>query len=178
MVRTALTRWLYAPNVTGWVALIFGLVAVWVPSVIRLAVNGVVTGCEFTPYLPFVLICAIMLPWWAGALVAFASVAVLGGLFGGSPAFQMSCFEPAAAIFLASSALMIGVAILVREAIGGLQRRGDDSSNGIIFSVEKGDVWASWHGLGAPVRLGSQRKVALMMEDFLANEESGHRESE
>ena len=61
MVRTALTRWLYAPPVTGWVALIFGLVAVWVPSVIRLAVNGVVTGCEFTPYLPFVLICAIIL---------------------------------------------------------------------------------------------------------------------
>jgi|SRR6185369_1670682 len=178
MVRTAFTRWIYAPPVSGWPTLLLVLTAIWVPSVIRFSLNGIVTGCEFTPYLPFVLICAVLLPWWAAALVAVASVGVLGGLFGGSPAFQMSCFQPAAVIFIASSAVMIGVALLFRQALGGLQRRGDDSSSGIIFSVEKGDVWANWHGVGTPVRLGTQRKVALMMKDFLARREAADAEGE
>lgn len=172
MVRFALTRWFHAPPMRGWPALVFALAALWLPTMLRLAVRGVVTGCEFTPYLPFVLLSAILLPWWQAGAVALASVAVLGGLFGGAPAFQMSCFEPAVAIFLASSAVMIGVAMLFRQTLRAMQRRGDASSGGIIFSVEKGEVWASWNGMGAPVRLGSQRKVSLMMEDFLAKEES------
>ena len=171
MVRAALTRWLYAPPFTGWVALVLALAAVWLPTVVRLAVNGMVTGCEFTPYLPFVLLCAILLLWWQAAGVALGSVAVLGGLFGGSPTFQLSCFKSAAAIFLASSVVVIAIAVLVRRAMSELANRGGES--GVVFSVESGDVWASWHGQGAPVRLGSQRKVCRMMEDFLSNEESG-----
>ena len=169
MFRFALARWLQAPPITGWLALVVGLAAIWIPTVVRLAVTGVVTGCEFTPYLPFVLICAILLRWWQASAVALASVATLGGLFGGSHAFQLSCFMPAAGIFLASSAVMIGVAILTRLGVGALQRPGaSEASGGIVFSVEEGDVWASWHGQGAPVRLGSRRRVSATMEDFLS----------
>jgi len=46
---------------------------------------------------------------------------------------------------------------------------------GIVFSLEQDQVWASWYGQGAPVRLGSRRKVADMMEDFLAQEELAKR---
>ena len=49
------------------------------------------------------------------------------------------------------------------------------SAGGIVFSLEKGEVWASWYGHGAPVHLGSQRKVSEMMEDFLAQVEVGKR---
>lgn len=168
MVRAALSRWLYAPPVSGWPALVVGLIAIWVPTVVRLALNGVVTGCEFTPYLPFVLVCAILLRWWQAGAMALASVAILGGLFSGSTA-HMACFVPAASIFLASSAVIIGVVILARWGMNQV-RTTDDSSAGVVFSVDKGDVWASWRGQGAPVRLGPQGKVAHMMLDFLAGQ--------
>ncbi|HWL75611.1 MAG TPA: hypothetical protein VNQ74_17220, partial [Burkholderiaceae bacterium] len=68
---------------SGWLALLCGIGAVAVPTIVRVAVNGVVTGCEFTPYLPFVLLSAIFLGWKQAIAVALASVAVLGGLFFG-----------------------------------------------------------------------------------------------
>jgi hypothetical protein len=88
----------------------------------------------------------------------------------------MSCFVPAAGIFLASSAIMIAVAILARWAIVQV-RRPDDSAGGVVFSLDKGDVWASWNGQGMPVRLASQRRVAHMMLDFLARQKPDERSS-
>jgi hypothetical protein len=173
MIRAGIARWVQAPLVTGWSALLCGMVAVWIPTMVRLAMNGTVTGCEFTPYLPFVLISAVVLRWWKAALVALASVAVLAGLFESSPAFQMSCLMPAAGMFLASSTVMIGFPMMVRRAMATQVRRTDGTTSGLIFSVEQGDVWASWHGQGAPVRLGSQRAVYETMEDFLAQGEAG-----
>jgi hypothetical protein len=52
------------------------MIAVWIPTMIRLAMNGAVTGCEFTPYLPFVLIAAILLPGLPAILVALAAVPI------------------------------------------------------------------------------------------------------
>ena len=159
---------------TGWYALVGAIAAVAVPTIFRFAVSGSVTGCEFTPYLPFVLLAAILLGWWQAVALALASVAVLGGLFVGPQAaiLQKDCFVSGASIFLGSSAVIVGVAILVRRLIGNLQRRGaDEASGGIVFSVEQGEVWASWYGQGAPLRLGPQRKVARMMEEFLAGAE-------
>ena len=37
MFRAALTRWLQAPPVTGWMALVFALAALWIPTIIRLS---------------------------------------------------------------------------------------------------------------------------------------------
>jgi len=165
-------RWLRLPVLSDWQALLCGVVAVGIPTLVRAAVNGEVTGCEFTPYLPFVLISAVLLRWWQAGIVALASVAIMGDLFSGSMSV-MPCFVPAAAIFLASSAAMIGVAMLLRRCIQ--DRSTEQPSGGIVFSLEKGEVWASWYGDGQPVRLGTERKVAVMMEDFLAQVELGKR---
>lgn len=45
--------------------------------------------------------------------------------------------------------------------------------SGVVFSVEDGQVWASWYGVDAPVRLGPCDQVVEMMEDFIAQVELG-----
>lgn len=178
MIRNRLAQLLWAPIIKGRLAFFCAIVAVALPTAVRLAANGIVTGCEFTPYLPFVLLSAIMLGARPACAVALASVAITGGLFLGPPSelFGMACFLSGAAIFLASSAIMIGIVSFSRHQFLSLQRRhADDSSNGVIFSLEKGEVWASWYGSGPPVRLGTQGKVSEMMEDFLKQVEVGKR---
>ena len=177
MIRAGLTRWIEAPRLTGPQALFCGIAAVALPTAVRAAVNGAVTGCEFTPYLPFVLVCAILMRGWQAAAVAVTSALILGGLFEGSLThFEAACFQSAAAVFLASSAMIIGTVMIVRRTVAAVLSRGAyDASGGIIFSLEEGQVWASWHGNGPPVPLGSQERVSEMMEDFLAQVEVGKR---
>ena len=171
-----LNRWLRSPPLSGWAALAGMIAAVAIPTAVRGAINGDITGCEFTPYLPFVLGAAILLRWWQAAIVALSSVAIMGGLFQGLLLHPASCFTPAAAIFLGSSAVMIGLSIMLRRMAAAMQDRGrDESAGGIVFSLDNGEIWASWYGQGAPVRLGSQRKVSEMMKDFLAQVEVGKR---
>ena len=175
MLRTQLIRWLQQPPLTGGQGLAFAIIAVGLPTAVRAAVLGSVTGCEFTPYLPFILLCALLAPWWMAAAAALASVAVLGGILG-SPHFMLACFRDSAAIFLVSSAAMIGASALVRSTITALRKRGaDESSGGIVFSLENGQVWASWYGQATPVLLGSRLEVSAMMRDFLAQEELARR---
>src|SRR3954453_5450199 len=176
MVRDSFNRWLRAPLLTGHSAIVCAMLALALPTLVRAAVNGVVTGCEFTPYLPFVFLCAVMLRWWQAGAVALASVAILGGVFEGLPSHMLAlpCFLPSAGIFLGASAGMIGIAVLVRQIIAKMHRP-DDSSGGIIFSLEKGEGWASWYGHGLPVRLGNRRMVANMMDDFLKQEQLAKR---
>ena len=144
MIRAHATRLLSASVVNGWVALLCMVAAVAVPTALRAAVNGVVTGCEFTPYLPFVLISAIMLRWWQAGLVALTSVAVMAGVFEGSLLHPMPCFLPSAGMFLASSAAMICVTLLARRLIASfLNHDLDEAQGGIVFSLEKGEVWVS-----------------------------------
>nr|ABN71544.1 hypothetical protein [uncultured bacterium] len=177
MTLTALARWLQAPPITGRLALLCGLCIVAVPTGVRAAINGAVTGCEFTPYLPFVLLAAILLPWWQAGIVALASVAILGGLFSG-PGHQLmaECFLTGAGVFLASSTLLVGVVVLIRQVFSATHLRGcDETAGGVVFSLEKNEVWASWYDQGPPVRLGSKQKVEAMMEDFLAQVEVAKR---
>jgi len=163
---------------TGRLALLFGIAAVALATTVRAAINGVVTGCEFTPYLPFVLLSAIFLGWWQASTVALVSVPILGRLFVGplDKLLASSCFLGSAGIFLASSAAMIALVIFVRRLFLALQnRRADESAGGIVFSLDQEQVWASWYGEGPPVHLGSQERVAMMMEDFLAQVDVGKR---
>jgi hypothetical protein len=176
MLQAGFHRWLRTPLVTGRSAVICGIAAVAVPTIVRAAVSGVVTGCEFTPYLPFVLIIAVALGWWQAGAVALASAAILGGvLFGPSNQHLASpCFLSGAAIFLASSAMMIGVVVLARRAIMVIQNRGANGG-GVVFSLQEDQVWASWYDKGPPVRLGTEGDVSEMMKDFLAQVELGKR---
>ena len=178
MIRKRLMQWLRDPVLNGRLALVCGIVAVAIPTAIRAAVNGTVTGCEFTPYLPFVLLSAIMLRWWQAGAVALVSVAVMGGLFAGSLSESLAqpCFQSSAGMFLGSSAIIVAVAAMVRRVIAEIQSRSiDESAGGIVFSLEKGQVWASWYGSSPPMRLGSRSKVEAMMEDFLAQGELAKR---
>ena len=177
MSRIRLTHWLQAPFVTGRVALLCGIVAVALPTIIRFSTSGVVRGCEFTPYLPFVLLSAILLGSWPAGVIALASATVFGGLFVGPPSkfFEQPCAMSSAAMFLAASALIIGIVIITRRAIAGILSHSDGASGGVIFSLEEDQVWASWCGQGPPVCLGSRKRVGKMMEDFLAQEELAKR---
>lgn len=178
MIGNRLTRWLWAPVVTGRSGFLFAILAVAIPTIVRAAVQGTVTGCEFTPYLPFVLLTALFIGWRHAAVVALSSVAVLGGLFAGplDEFLAAPCAVSAAAIFLGSSAIIIGSVAAVRRMLVELQiRRAGASNGGIIFSVEDGQVWASWNGSGPPLLLGSQDRVEEMMEDFLAQGVLGRR---
>jgi len=178
MTRAGLNHWLRHPSLAGREALLCAIVLLAAATAIRGAINGFVTGCEFTPYLPFVLLSAVFLRWWQAALVALASVAILGLLFIGPPEklIASSCFESSAGIFLVASAATIGAVTLVRRLFVSIHRQGDDeSAGGIVFSLEDGEVWASWYGKGHPVLLGSEPRVSSMMEDFLAQVECGKR---
>jgi hypothetical protein len=77
-------------------------------------------------------------------------------------------------VFLASSAILIAVVAGVQQVIAQI-RRAPSSNGGIIFSLEKGEVWASWNGSGPPMSLGRQAQVEAMMEDFLAQGELSKR---
>lgn len=176
MFADSIRRWLRAPLLTGWPALLCGILALALPTLVRAAVNGVVTGCEFTPYLPFILVCAILFRWWQAGAVALASVAIMGGILEGPPRHMLAlpCFLPSAGMFLAASGAMIGAGALLRKLVAALGKP-DDSLGGVIFSLEKGEVWASWYGHGQPVRLGNRRRVAKMMDDFVRQEELAER---
>jgi hypothetical protein len=123
------------------------------------------------------LLSAFLLRPWQAMAVALASVGLFGGLFMGAPIHLVSeCFLFSAGLFLASSAAMIGAVIFVRRVFAAMQNRGaDEGLGGIVFSLEQGEVWASWYGQGPPVLLGTQRKVVTMMDDFLRQEELGRR---
>ena len=51
----------------------------------------------------------------------------------------------------------------------------ETDTGGIVFSLEGGRVWASWHGSDSNVILGEKDQVAEMMRDFLAQVELGER---
>jgi hypothetical protein len=178
MLGFRLARLLIAPPLTGKAALLLGMIALGIATSIRAFIDPFVTGCEFTPYLPFVLLSAILLPWWEAGLVAVIAVPILGLMFLGTPheLADSSCFLSSAAVFLAASAGMIAFVVLIRRVIGAIQRSGaDETAGGVLFSLDEGEVWASWHGRGPRVLLGSREKVSVMMKDFLAQGEIAKR---
>jgi hypothetical protein len=158
------------------------IVAIAVPTIIRFVVAHEVSGVAFSPYVPFVLLTAVMLKWTHAAAVALISAAVADLLFV-EPLFELLAGPTDAfgiAIFLASSALMI---ILVRASRFIVHARpkpvpSGETETGIIFSLEKGQAWASWSDSGRPLRLGPESEVAEMMKDFLAQIELGKRLAE
>ena len=177
MVVANIARLLVQRPLTRAQALLCATVALGAALLVRAAVDDMVTGCEFTPYLPAVLVSAILLRWWQAAVVALGAPVLHGMVFMGAPwhFLDSACFQSTGGIFLLSSAVIIGIAVIVRHVIA-LQRRGaENSSGGIVFSLEKGEVWASWYGTGLPVHLGDRNRVAMMMDDFLAQLELGKR---
>jgi hypothetical protein len=171
--------WLLAPPLSGKLAIACSLTAVAVPTLIRLAFDGMVMGVDCVAYTPFVLIAAVLMSWRYAAFVAVSSMLVCDYLFMGLPdrLFESETDWFAMSIFLAYCLLVIGLAQGIRKMVATFPRRADpeEDSSGIIFSLENGQAWASWSGGDAPVPLGPCDEVAEMMEDFLAQVELGKR---
>lgn len=137
-----------------------------------------VKGCEFTIYLPFVLLAALLLRWWQAGLVALVLAALYGFIFIGTPATILAshCFWPSSGMFLVASGAMIGFVGVARALFHAMHVPGEDETpGGIVFSLEDDQVWATWYGKGPPVLLGSEAKVSSMMKDFLAQLAVGKR---
>lgn len=163
------------PPASGRRAIFWVIVAVAVPTAIRESVEGIVSGCSLVPYVPAVILAAIFLGWRCAAVVALVSAIVADALFMGvgHSLLEGPCDIFGTSLFLLSSAMIIGSVEAVRAELGKLSGQHDrgERTGGIVFSVEKGQAWASWYGQDKPIHLGPQHEVAEMMQDFLAQVE-------
>jgi hypothetical protein len=169
----ACTTMLLRAPFRGIPASLCGLAAITAPTLVRASLDGVVSGTAFSPYVPFVLLCALLLEWKYAAAVALVSVVVADMMFvdpryvfiaGPTDVFGMF-------VFLATSALAICLVCACKTFI----QSGKPIGEGIVFSLEQGQAWASWYRTRSRVRLGSKDEVAEMMKDFLAQLEVGER---
>lgn len=177
-IKAVLRRWLESHPFNGRAAIVVGMIAVAIPTAIRLSVDGVVSGTAVTGYVPFVLLSAVLLGWLNASIVAIASALIGDMLFVGPPnqVFEGPADIFVVGLFLLVSGVLIGFVELVRRIVAEDDKVEEAAEPaGIIFSLEKGEAWASWRGHATPVRLGPQNEVAEMMEDFLAQVEVARR---
>ena len=176
MTRTdKVNTWLLVPQATGLAAALCAAAAILLPTLIRLAVDDVVSECAFLPYLPFILLGAILMDW-RNAVVVVAVSGVIADLLFTGPRYQFlegpdDIFGFIA--FLISSVLILGLVQMVRNVLR--DRRREELGGAVIFSLEGGEAWARSSGTSSSVRLGPQDEVAVMMADFLAQLELGKR---
>ena len=178
MSRAELMKRLMMPSVKGTRAAGLVILCIAIPTLIRAAVDGFVTGCEFSVYLPFVLVAAIFMEWRNAAIVALASVGLADYLFmTHSSFFSGPCDYYVVSVFLTISTLIIGLIQGIRAKFAGMisTDRSDFASGQVVFSLENNQAWAGWHGRKAMVQLGTKDEVAEMMEDFLAQLELAER---
>ena len=173
-----LKRWFARPPVTGRWAIGATVAAVAAPTFIRCLVDSAISGVALSPYLPFVLMAALLIGWRPAVATALASAAVADMLFIDPRYVPMAGPTDlfAIAVFLVCAALIIVIVqsarVIVENCPGPLPR--EEKATGVIFSLEKGQAWASWSGAGN-LRLGPESEVATMMQDFLAQLEVGKR---
>jgi hypothetical protein len=162
----------------GW-AILWTIAAVAVPTFIRQSLQGIVSGCETVTFVPFVVVSAIFLGWRYATIVALTSAFFADALFlvHGHKLLEGPCDIYGTSVFLFGSAIIIGSIEIIRRELrklpdtDGAQKR----AGGVVFSLEDGQAFASWYGKSTPVRLGPERDVAEMMEDFLAQIELARR---
>lgn len=177
MIRDSLTNLLVAPSIKGFPAVLCVILTAAVPSAIRAAVAGFVSGCELTIYLPFVLVAALFLGWRHAAATALLSV-----LFAEFVIMQphhsflsSACSIYSLSVFAGASAVLIVTVQGLRNLLDRRLSRIGSSEGDIVFSLEGGQAWASWYGQTSPVQLGPHEEVAEMMQDFIAQLELGKR---
>ena len=178
MSRAELMKRLMMPSVMGTRAVGLVILCIAIPTLIRAAVDGFVTGCEFSVYLPFVLVAAIFMEWRYAAIVALSSVGLADYLFmTHSSFFSGPCDVYVVGVFLTISTLIIGLIQGIRAKFAGMisTDRSEFASGQVVFSLENNQAWAGWHGRKTMVQLGTKDDVAEMMEDFLAQLELAER---
>lgn len=167
-------KWLVVSS-TGKSALLVAVLAIALPTVLRVSLDGMVLGTGLLLYFPFVTLAAFLLEWKAATIVMLVSALAADWLFSG-PHHRL--FEEPAdlfevAMFLSGSTLIIALARAIRTTFGDLI--GPASKSGVFFSLEGDQAWASWPEAGFHLRLGPQEEVAGMMKDFLAQCELAER---
>jgi hypothetical protein len=176
MTRDHLTNLLLAPSIKGAPAALCVLLSAGVPSLIRTAVDGFVSGCELTIYLPFVLLAVIFMGWkHAVATVMLSALLAETVVLGSHHSVLSACSIYSLSVFLSASAVMIALVHGLRRLIDWRLSRIGSSEGDIVFSLENGQAWASWYGQTSAVQLGPQHAVAEMMQDFIAQLELGKR---
>ena len=177
MTRDSLSALLLAPSIMGARATFYTAVAIGVPTAIRVAVDGFVSGCELTIYLPFVLISAVFMGSRHAAATALISVALAETVIMGPhhSIFGSACSVYSISVFFIGSAVLIAFVQGLRRLIALRLERLGSSERGIVFSSEDGQARASWYGQLSSVQLGPQEEVAEMMKDFLTQLELGKR---
>ena len=176
MNRAELKRWLQSPSITGYQAILWGMIAIAVPTFFRASVDDLVTGVAVTPFVPSVLLATIFLEWKYAAGITLGAATVADAFFIGPPLrfLEGPTDLIALGLFLFASVLIIGFVCSQGPIAESAQGERNPWRKGkIVFSLEKGQAWAGWHGERARVRLGPNEEVAEMMEDFLAQVELG-----
>lgn len=174
-----LSRLLLAPPAAGMRALLYCIVLIAIPTAIRLLLGLVIDRLPFFPYIPFVIVGAIVLNWKYAAANALGSWIVADLLFL-EPRYEINFSAYALiglTIFIVSAALIIALAAAVRVVVENSLRptHPDEFTTPVVFSREGGQAWASWYGSHSWVRLGPEDAVADMMRDYLAQIELGRR---
>jgi hypothetical protein len=171
-----LSRLLLAPPATGWRVLIYGLVLIAIPTLLRIGLNELIQGrLAFFVYIPFVILAGALLTWRHAAIIALAC-GIIADFFFVEPSLQIgiSPYEVIGfAIFTVSSVLIIALVEAVRTIVENSLRpaRPEGLPTPVVFSLEGGQAWVSWYGSHSWVRLGPEQEVAEIMEDFLAQRE-------
>jgi hypothetical protein len=175
------SKLLLAPPARGRMALLFAILLVALPTAIRGLIDDIVgPGFPFFTYMPFIILAGALLSWRNASLVALAGWITADLLFM-RPQFDLSFTLVQSigfAIFATSAFLIIALVEAVRTIVENSLRPARPEgqfSAPVVFSLERGQVWASWYGSHSWVRLGSEEEVAEMMRDFLAQQELGKR---
>lgn len=170
-----LKKWLLLTPQVGKSALIVAVVAIGLPTILQVSLDGTVSGSGLLLYFPFVTLAAILLEWKAATIIMLVSAMLADWLVSG-PHHRLleqpaDIFE--LAMFLSGSTVIILLVHANRTTFAELV--GPTSKTGVFFSLEKDQAWASWPEAGFHLRLGPQDEVASMMRDFLAQCELSER---
>ena len=170
-----LKKWLVTTPKTGKSAVVVAVFAIGLPTILRASLDGTSVETRFLPYLPFVMLAAVLLEWKAATIIMLVAAGLADWLFIGPHHHALE--EPAdilaVAMFLSASTLAIALVQAIRTALTNLV--GPTLKDGVIFSLKEDQAWASWPEAGFHLRLGPQDEVASMMKDFLAQLELAER---
>ena len=185
MTRTKLLRsWFIEPPLSGKLAALWILLSLPLAMLIRSTMDcpDAIGEC-CTPLIILVMLTAVLLgSVGAGAVAVLAAVASLLVSSNQGTHGQMAMATEGGevwgmALYVLYCVAVIAAVELTRRTFARHSRYSspNESSSGIIFSVEQGQAWASWPGNPLPVRLGPAPEVTTMMQDFILQAELAHR---
>ena len=169
---------LHGSTLKGKQALLAGILAIAIPTLIRAMVGDLVLAAVFLTYVPFVILAAVLLRPRDAAIVALIA-SLSAEFFFMKPKFVFTVAPDdlfSIGFLLLISAMVIVLMTYVRRYFAHcLDPASDVQSSRVIFSERKGEAWAHWDGERPSVKLGPHMKVAEMMEDYVAQVELGER---